>query len=181
MRRRTFSPASKAPDTIDVGRIVAVFGLKGAVKIQPTTDFPERFEAGRTIFVAGKQFEILDSHWHKTIVRVRLNGVDSIEDAERLVGSSVAVSSDDLPDLEEDEYMISDLLGAAVYSESGEELGVLEEVISAPANDVFRVGSYMIPVVKSFVVSVDVEGRKIVVRLLKGMEGLSPASRPDRR
>jgi 16S rRNA processing protein RimM len=75
------------------------------------------------------------------------------------------------PDLEDDEYLVEDLLGCRVVTEAGEDLGVLDEVEPMPAQDVYRVGEIRIPAVKEFVREIDLENKVITVRLIPGMRG----------
>lgn len=154
---------------IPVGRIVGTFGLRGAVKVLPLTTFPERFEVGRTVFLRGEAHRVRRSAWHKTLVRVWLESVTTLDEATRLIGEVLYVPEEDLPPLGEGEFMVRDLIGLEVFDESGRRLGVLDEVIAAPAHDVYRVGDAMVPAVKEFILSIDLEARRMVIRPIPGM------------
>ncbi len=160
-----------AATMIQVGRIVGAFGLEGWVKVQPTTDFPERFNRGARLFVSpeSEPRQIQGVHWHKEQARIKLRGIDTVEQAEALIGRFVEVPDDQRPTLREDEYYTRDLIGLAVFDESGEQLGLVEHVVKSPAQDLLVVEEMLIPVAKEFVREVDLEGRRIVVRLIPGM------------
>ncbi|MDQ2986554.1 MAG: ribosome maturation factor RimM [Armatimonadota bacterium] len=151
-----------------IGKVVGVFGLKGILKIWPDTDFPQRFDEGQTVFIDGTAYKILETRWHKQQVRIRVEGITKIDQGEALIGNDVAVPSDDTPELQEDEYMVADLLGLEVFDEGGKHLGTLEDVHRG-AQDLYQVGSTLIPAVKEFVLEVDIAGKRMVVRPIQGM------------
>lgn len=176
MRKRTFAPRLPAdPNLLVIGHVVGVFGLNGMIKVQPMTDFLERFEAGRQVTIKRSAYKIVSTQWHKEQARLKLDSIETIEQAEKLIGGRVYGLANEPLTLEKDEYLVRDILGYEVVDEQGQKVGVLEEVIPAPANDVFRVAEYLIPVVKEFVISVNQTDKRIVVRLLRGMAGLDPA------
>ena len=162
---------------ISIGRVVGVFGLRGALKVNPTTDFRSRFDPGSRVLIAGNRRTIVSAQWHKNQARIRLTGVETVEHAERLVGHEVFADEQFVPELGDGEYRVSDLIGARVVTDEGKTIGILEEVISAPANDVFRVGEYLIPAVDTFVLNVDLPNKTITVRVIRGMAGLGGKNR----
>jgi 16S rRNA processing protein RimM len=159
-----------------VGRVVGVFGLRGWVKIEPLTDFAERFDPGAELFLNGEPHEVLDCQWHKQQVRVRLEGVATVEGAQALVGATVEADADEEFDLEDGEYLVADLLGLSVVDERGVTLGKVDEIMPAPAHDLLRVGETLIPMVGEFIRSIDFEAKRIEVRLIPGMH---PGEAPD--
>lgn len=165
------STPSKAPDLIPIGKIVGAFGIDGRMKIESLTDFPARFDRGKTIFIKDAEHKIQWVAWHKTQARVRLDGFTRPEDVEALVGTLVQIPADDRPSLEDDEYYTADLIGMKVMTEDGEELGQLDEVLSLPAHDVLVIGEMMIPAIEEFVQMVDFDEETITVRLIPGMRG----------
>lgn len=153
---------------------MGVFGLKGMVKIASMTDFPERFEVGATIIVQGVPRKIERTQWHKNQVRVLLEGISKTEAAEALKWEYVSVPEGDRPELDEGEFLVSDLLGMFVFEESGEELGQVDEIMDSPAHEILVVGEVLIPLVEEFVTEIDVESNKITVRLIPGMRPTDP-------
>lgn len=165
------STPAKAPNLIPIGKIVGAFGIDGRMKIESLTDFPARFDRGKTIFIKGAGHQILWVAWHKSQARVKLDGFARPEDVESLVGTLVQIPADDRPSLEDDEYYTADLIGMKVITEDGEELGLLDEVLSLPAHDVLVIGEVMIPAIEEFVQMVDFDEETITVRLIPGMRG----------
>lgn len=157
-------------DYVRVGRIVGAFGLRGQVKLELLTDFVGRFEKGKTYLVNGNEMELEGLSWHKERLLLKFVGVDTIDQAEALQWAYVEAHADELPPLEEDEYLTADLIGMMVVTRGGRELGPVSEVLALPAQDVLVVGEIMIPAVKQFVKSVDLQSRRIEVELIEGME-----------
>lgn len=155
---------------VAIGKIVATFGLKGAVKVTPMTDFPERFEEGNRVFIANKEHRITRANWHRNQIRLWLDGIHRIEDAQPLIGKTIFASSDDKPTLEKNEYLLQDLIGLSVLTEEGKYLGKLKSIIHAPAQDIFCIDEMMIPAVKEFIRKIDLQEKKIIVRLIAGMK-----------
>ena len=153
---------------IAIGKVVGVFGLKGFLKIWPDTDFPERFDEGRMVIIDGQERRIRETRWHKLQVRIRIEGVTRIEQAEALIGQEVYVPADDTPELDEDEFMIDDLIGLNVFDTTGKLLGILDEVHRG-AQDVYQVGTALVPAVKEFIKEVDIAGKRMVIEPLAGM------------
>lgn len=169
-KRFTSKSSPDRADLVEVGRVVGTFGLRGAIKVAPSTDFPERFREGARLSLLSEWYTIADSKWHKGQARLFLEGVSSVEQAQRFVGAVVYASAAERPAPREREYYVADLIGLEVVTDEGKSLGRLDEVIHAPANDVFRVGDLLIPAVDRFIRSIDLNAKRIVVELLPGME-----------
>ena len=161
-------PQTDPAGHVRVGQIVGVFGLKGAVKVLLLTDFPERFEAGSLLYLDGEAREVLEVFWHKGQARVRFDGVSTPEEADALKWRFLTVPQRERPELEEDEYMASDLVGLSVV-ERGKVLGTVDAIEHSPAHDLLSFGGVLVPLVKQFVKSVDLERRVIEVELIEGM------------
>jgi 16S rRNA processing protein RimM len=156
-------------NTVVIGKVVGTFGLKGTLKVWPDTDFPERVDEGRSVLIDGKPYEIIETRWHKLQARIRVKGVTRLELGEALIGQNVEVPADDLPELTEGEYMVNDLMRLEVFDEGGERLGEVEDVIKGAAQDLYQVAGVLVPAVKEFVLSIDVPGKRMVIRPLPGM------------
>jgi len=115
----------------------------------------------------------LQARTHKNLVLLRLEGVESRDQAEALRGKTVCIPRDQARPLEEGRYYDFQLVGMAVYDEAGALIGRLKDVLRTPANAVYVVEAggreVLIPAVREFVREVDVEGRRMVVRLIPGM------------
>lgn len=155
---------------IVVGQVVGVFGVKGALKVEPRTDFPERFAKGARVFLAGSAKTILSTGWHNGQARILFEGITNPEDAEKQRGKLLTVPSAELPALEPDTYLTKDLIGCTVVDQTRGEIGVVEAVDRGPLYDMLRVKDALIPAIKQFVISVDLDSRKIEVALISGME-----------
>ena len=161
-------------ETIVIGKVVGTFGLKGTLKIWPDTDFPERFDEGRSVLIDGKPREIVETRWHKLQARIRVKGVTRLELAEALIGCTVEVPADDLPELGENEYMIGDLMGLEVFNAAGERMRVVDDIIKGSAQDLYQVAGVLVPAVKEFILSIDVPGKRMVIRPIPGMFDAEP-------
>lgn len=155
-----------------IGKIVAPFGLKGEVKVVPFTDFPERFKELGEVYVgseaAGRMRPIQSVRFHKGSILIKFEGIDDITAAENLRGAEIRIRESDLVPLEEGSYYIHDLIGLDVLTTEGENLGKVTEVLTGPAQDVYVTERAMIPAVKEFVVSIDLQKKQIVVNPMEG-------------
>ncbi|NOZ92997.1 16S rRNA processing protein RimM [bacterium 3DAC] len=155
-----------------VGKIVRAHGIKGDVYIHPFSDNPDRFSAGGSLELAdGSRVEITRSSKHatKNLYRVHLKDVDTRNDAEALVGQNVYVRESELPELEEDEFYIFQLVGMAVYDLSGNLLGTVKDLLQTGGIDVLRISrveekkELLVPFAKEFVKDISVKDKKVVI------------------
>lgn len=156
-------------DQITIGQVVGPHGIKGAVKIKPSTDFLERFEPGKRVFISGQPYTIKRTTTHKTQIRIETKEIRDRNQAEELQWAKVTVPADELPDLDEDEFYTSDLIGLRVIDESGRELGKVDDIYHSPAHDILMIGKGMIPAVQEFVKDVDLDAGVITVAPIPGM------------
>lgn len=161
-----------------VGVITTTHGLKGEVKVYPTTDEPERFDnLDEVILRIGKIERILhiaSVRYFKNLAIVKFKELGKIEDVENLRQAELYVSRENAVPLEEGEYYIGDLIGMEVSTDDGEFLGTLKDVIETGANDVYEIstkkyGNVLIPVIEQCIIDVDIENGKMVVHLLPGL------------
>lgn len=172
------------PKMIAIGRVVSAFGRRGEVKVLPLTDFPERFAETARVYVGGEPaetpsdeglaaFSVERSRPHKRAVLLKLSGVDSIGEAEKLCGKLLWVPKEEAWPLPEGHYWIHDVIGLRVFSTNGRPMGRVEEVIRTPANDVYVVRNggreTLIPAVKEAVQRIDLEEGAMTVSSLAGM------------
>lgn len=152
---------------IRVGQVTGAYGLEGAVKVMPLTDFEERFDPGALLVLDGAARQVEWSREGHPGLVVKLNGIDNRTIAELFRGRYLEVPEEEVRSLEEGRFYHRQVVGLAVVTESGEEIGVIEEVLERPANDVWvsRHGSieHLIPATRDSVLAVDLEGRRVVV------------------
>lgn len=163
------SGRSPRPSHITIGKVVGPHGILGGIKIAPTTDFLQRFEPGRVIYLNDQPVTIKRLMAHKTQVRIETKEILDRNTAETFKWAKVSVPADETPELEEDEFFSADLIGLKVVDESGRVLGAVDDVFSSPAHDILQIGSAMVPAVMEFVKEVDLENGVIIVMPIPGM------------
>ena len=163
---------------LQVGIITATHGLKGEVKVYPTTDDPGRFRRLKKVILDnGKvsvDLEIESVKYFKQFVILKFKGLDDIEQVEKYRKASLYVTRDNAVRLKKDEFFIADLIDMKVVNEDGSPLGPLRDVITTGANDVYEValdegGTVLIPAIKECILDVDVENAVMRVHLLEGL------------
>lgn len=161
-----------------VGVITSTHGLKGEVKVYPTTDYPERFEEIKEVLLdTGRSkipLEIQSVRYFKNQVILKFKGINDINDIEKYKQCSLWVTRENATPLYEDEYYIADLIGCKVHLEDGSEFGELVQVMQTGANDVYVINmkdgrEVLIPAIKDCILDVDIEAQKMVIHLLDGL------------
>ncbi len=164
-------------EKIEIGTVVGAMGLKGELKIKNYSDQPDRFETLETVLIGDRPHRITGVRYKGEQVILRTAEVTDRTRAEELRGSGVWIYEDQLDELEEGDYYIRDLIGAAVVDEAGEPVGVLREIMPRPGQDIYRVEreggrDILIPGVEEFIRAVDAENKIIVVRMMEGLADL---------
>jgi len=163
----------RAPEFVVVGRIVRPWGIRGEVKVRVETDFPERFRPGQRFYLLGRPYTCLSARFHQGFVLLKLEGVDTRDDAEALRGLALEVPASELPDLPPDTYYHFQLQGLRVETTRGEDLGQVVEVFSTGSNEVLVVegprGQVLIPLIADVVRQVDLEEERIRVEPIPGL------------
>ena len=163
---------------LQVGIITATHGLKGEVKVYPTTDDPGRFRRLKKVILdngkVSEDLEIESVKYFKQFVILKFKGLDDIEQVEKYRKASLYVTRDNAVRLKKDEFFIADLIDMKVVNEDGSPLGTLRDVITTGANDVYEValdegGTVLIPAIKECILDVDVENAVMRVHLLEGL------------
>jgi len=163
---------------ITVGKIIRPYGTKGALRVKPLTDFPQRFKDLKKIWVQppeGKRvrMEIEKVEWKGGSLILSFQGLSTRPQAQVWTNSYIEVTADERHPLEEGHYYISDLLGLPIYTEEGHLVGQVEDVWKLPANDVWAVktdsGQKLIPATKEIIKAVDFPRRRIVIHNLDGL------------
>lgn len=155
---------------IRVGQVSGVFGVRGAVKVYPLTDFDDRFDAGSELHLRGTAHTVEWRRQSGGALVLKFSGFDDRTAAETLRGSYVEVPEEDRRPLGPEAWYVDQLLGLRVRSASGRDLGLLEEVLERPANDVWVVRGAapdrvetLVPATREAVLSVDPAGGEVVI------------------
>ena len=165
-------------DLLQVGIITSTHGVRGEVKVYPTTDDPRRFlRLKEVVLDTGKEnmnLEIEGVKFFKQFVILKFKGLDNINDIEKYRQKSLYVTRKNAVRLQRDEYFIADLIGLKVQDEDGKELGTVKDVIETGANDVYEVEmadgkSLLLPAIKQCILNVDVENGTMQVHVLEGL------------
>lgn len=165
-------------DRLRVGVITATHGIGGEVKVFPTTDEPERFRRLKKVILdtgsGCRELEIEGVKFFKQFVILKFKGLDRLEEVEKLKQGELYVERQNAVRLRKDEYFIADLIGIKVENEDGSPLGILKDVITTGANDVYDVtledgSSLLLPAIRQCILEVDVEAGRMRVHLLEGL------------
>lgn len=165
-------------DLLKVGVITTTHGVRGEVKVFPTTDEPERFlELEYVLLDTGRELKRLDIRnvkFFKNLVILKFEGIDNINDIEMYKGRDLWIPREEGQELGEDEYYIADLLGLTVLLEDGSIFGTLKDVMETGANDVYVVTTkegkeVLLPAIKECILNVDLEKNTMTVHLMKGL------------
>ena len=154
-------------------------GIRGELRVLPVTDEPDRFSLLDEVIVALKNkppavFKISSARLHGGMVILKIEGVDDRGAASAFIGGVIKIPESSALPLGDDEYYFRDLLGMEVFTEDGERLGAIADVLRTGANDVYSVETadkknILIPAIKSCVLSVSVREKKMTVRLMEGL------------
>jgi len=167
----------------EIGTIIKPQGIRGELRVFPTTDDPARFNllVGEAMLVrlgnTERTYKLLQARQQKNIVIVKLEGVDDRNTAETLVRGIITIPDEKALPLEEGEYFVRDLIGLNVEDENGEHLGTISKVLNTNANDVYVIeategDSFMIPAIKSVILSVSIPDKKMIVHMMDGLREL---------
>ncbi|MDO4344816.1 MAG: ribosome maturation factor RimM [Eubacteriales bacterium] len=163
---------------LQVGVISSTHGIRGEVKVYPTTDDAGRFKKLKEVFAGTAAGNVLLSveqvKFFKQMVILKFKGIDSINEVEKYKGCPLLVTRDNAIELAPGEYFLCDLIGLKVYDEDGSFLGALTEVIRTGANDVYVVTAenkkeLLIPNIKECIIEVSLEKGTMTVHLLEGL------------
>ena len=167
---------------LKVGKIVNTHSLKGEVKVISSTDFEEqRFEKGTELLITRgnqvvKEVTVESYRTHKNNLLVKFVGIDSIEEAEKLKNLQIKIDSENIGELEENEFYFHEIIGCEVFDENGKSLGEISEILTPGANDVWVIKSQngkeiLIPYIEDVVKKIDVENKKIDIEVMEGLIG----------
>ncbi len=161
-----------------VGVIASTHGIRGEVKVFPTTDSASRFKKIKEVILISEEgtqsLQIESVKFFKKFVILKFTGIDNINDIEKYKGCELYVDRAKAQRLGRNEYYIADLLGMEVVQDTGRKLGTIKDVIETGANDVYVVAmeqgkELLIPAIKQCILSVDIESGRMEVHLLEGL------------
>ena len=165
-------------ERLEVGQIVNTFGIKGFVKIYPYVDDISRFDNLKKVHIKSKkeekELQIEEVKYQKNMVLVKFKGIETVENAEKLRNSFVEIDRADAIPLEEGQYFIADLLGLEVFLDTGEKLGVLEDIYNTGSSDIYVVKNelgkqFLLPYIDEVIKQINLEEGKIIVHIIEGL------------
>ena len=163
---------------LKVGVISSTHGLKGEVKVFPTTDDVKRFRQLKEVLLdAGDEKTVLQIEqvkFFKQFVILKFKGIDDIEDVQKYKGKDLLVTRENAVELKKDEYFIADLIGVSVISDDNSLRGILKDVIQTGANDVYVIDledgrQLLLPAIKECVLMVDLDENIMKIHVLDGL------------
>ena len=163
-----------------VGVITSTHGVRGEVKVFPTTDDAKRFKTLKKVIRDGREpleLSIEQVKFFKNMVILKFKGYDNINDVETWRQRDLLITRDQAVELKEDEYFITDLIGLTVVNEEEAVLGRVKDVLETGANDVYVVEltggkELLLPAIKDCILNVDLEGGRMKVHVLDGLMDL---------
>ncbi len=165
-------------DLFQIGAVTSTHGLRGELKVYPTTDEPARYHKLKEVILdTGKEqlsLKIEHARLFKQMVIIKFEGFDHINEVEKFKGAKLYVTRENALELGEDEYYFADLAGLRVETEEGQLLGKVTDILQTGANDVYVIGrerqkDLLIPAIKDCVKQIDLENGRMVIHLLPGL------------
>ena len=159
---------------IAAGRVLGAHGVAGAIKVAISSDVPDRFDAGQVVYIQGSPYRIASSaRTRSDQIILTFHGLNNLAKVRRLAGSSVTVPVAAAPELPPGEYFHFQLLGLRVFTEDGEGLGRVTEVVETGSNDVYVVtgegGDILLPALAEIIREIDLGQGLMEVHLLEGL------------
>lgn len=156
---------------IVIGKIVAPHGVRGDIRILPLTEKPEQFlELDYLLLADGCRLTLKHARFHKRMVLATVAEINSMNEAELLRGQEVLINAEDLPELEEGQFYVADLIGLPVYDEQGAQIGIFKDALTTGSNDVYVIAvpgakDILLPALKIYVKEINPAEKRIVVTL----------------
>lgn len=162
-------------NSILIGKIVNIHGIKGEVKVYPYTDDMENLTKLKSVYfdkAMTKKYKVKLCRIQKNMLIVKLEGINSVEEAEKLRDTDIYIPKEEIE--EEDTFYIEDLIGMDVLEENENKIGVITYVFNTGANDVYEVETLdkqriYLPAIKQVIKSVDVKNKKMYVEIMEGL------------
>ena len=162
-----------------VGVITSPHGVRGEVKVYPTTDDAMRFKKLDHVILdlgrgESRELKIRQVKFFKNMVILKFDGVDTMNEVEGWRQKDLLITRDQAVPLQEDEFFITDLIGLTVVTDEGDTLGTLTDVMETGANEVYIItsenhGEVLLPAIHECILDIDVEAKKMKVHLMEGL------------
>ena len=171
----SLSSAPNPPPYLAIGKVVRPWGVRGEVKVEILTDWAERFALLEYVYLGEevKLYRLERFRLHQGYALLKLTGCDDRNAAESLRGQVVQIPHEEAMPLDEDEYYVYQIEGLEVWTDEGESLGRVVEVLFTGCNEVYVVhgpgGEVLIPAIADVVLEVDLEGGRLIVHLMDGL------------
>ena len=156
---------------IVIGKIVAPHGVRGDIRILPLTEKPEQFlDLDYLLLHDGRKLTVKHARFHKRMVLVTTEEIKSMNEAELLRDQEVLIKAEDLPELEEGQFYVADLIGLPVFDTEGKQIGTFKDSLSTGSNDVYVIAvpgekDILLPALKIYVKEINLAEKRIVVTL----------------
>lgn len=165
-------------NALHIGTIVNMHGLKGEVKVYPHTNDLKRFEAIGRVYLDKafkKSLEIENVKYQKNMVILKFKGINHINDVEGYRQQELYINRETQGiDLEDEEFYIADLIGLQLVDETGQEHGIVKDVMQLKMQDVMEIEEkgkiWFLPFVDPFIIEVDLASKKLIVALIEGIK-----------
>ncbi|MBE3570625.1 MAG: ribosome maturation factor RimM [Bacillales bacterium] len=165
----------------NIGKIVNTHGIKGEVRVLSRTDFPEeRYKKGNTLYLffpgqsEGIPIVVKSHRTHKSFDLLSFEGYESINDVEKFKDAMLKIPESQQHELEEGEYYFHQIIGCQVKTEDGDQVGIVTEILTPGANDVWVVKNFdgkehYIPYIEDIVKKVDIDEKLIIIHPMEGL------------
>ena len=164
-------------DFITIGRIIATQGVGGKLKLQVTTDFPQRFTPSARVYIDQQPANIESTEWRKGLAIIKLDTIDSLEEAKKMVGKMIEIDESQLWPLSEGQYYHFQIVGLEVWTTRGELLGKVSQILNTPSNDNYIVSGaneeVIIPAIEDVIVSIEPDKGYITIEPIEGLLSLN--------
>jgi 16S rRNA processing protein RimM len=156
---------------IIIGKIVAPHGVRGDIRILPLTEKPDLFlDLEYLLLEGGKKLTVKNARFQKRMILVTTKEITSMNEAELLRDKNIYIKAEDLPELEEDEFYVADLVGIPVYDLEGKQIGTFKDSLSTGSNDVYIIAvpgakDILVPALKEYFKEINLAEKRIVVKL----------------
>ncbi|MEE8418679.1 MAG: ribosome maturation factor RimM [Dehalococcoidales bacterium] len=161
------------PEYIAIGRILSPWGTEGQIKVDSTTDFPQRYAVSSSVFVNKHQAVIESVEWHKGKAVIKLDIINDLKESQKLQGQFLEIHRSQVRSLPEGQYYHFQLVGLKVWTTGEELLGEITDILTASGNDTYvikgRDGDILIPAAEDIIKSVNLKKKKLVIEPIKGL------------